>query len=348
MNMRPVLSFAIRRLVGTGVGTTISARCDKDKDKLLHDTIDIAYEGCAMSLAGLSLRDLEYLLAVAEHRHFGRAADRCGVSQPALSSQIRKLESLLGTPVFERLPGRVLITARGEAVLARATAVVREARALLLAARAEEAPLAGPFRLGAIPTLGPYLLPHLLRPIREAFPAMRPVLSEARTAELRDSLKSGALDAALCCAGPVDAALRSLPLFLEPFLLMHAPGPAPATPGTLPPPDELLLLEEGHCLHDQTLAICGMEAPRGARHATGLEMLRHMVAAGEGTSLMPALAAATLGPVEGLVAFTPLPEGVGREVTLLIRASDPRAAAMDALAALMRDGSPAVERPLAG
>lgn len=290
-----------------------------------------------MSLAGLSLRDLEYLLAVAEHRHFGRAAERCGVSQPALSSQLRKLESLLGTPVFERLPGRVLVTPRGEAILSHAAAVVREAQALLLAARAERAPLDGPFRLGAIPTLGPYLLPHLLRPMRTAFPAMRPVLSEARTAELRDSLKSGALDAALCCEGLPDPALRPLPLFFEPFLLMHPPA---AAPDILPLPGELLLLEEGHCLRDQALAACGLGAPLGTRHATGLEILRHMVAAGEGASLMPALAARALGPMEGMVDLTPLPEGMGREVVMLIRASDPRAAALEDLAALIRNAAP--------
>jgi len=290
-----------------------------------------------MSLAGLSLRDLEYLLAVAEHRHFGRAAEYCGVSQPALSAQIRKLEGLLGLPVFERLPGRVLVTPRGATVLEHAASVVREAHALLLAVRAEEAPLAGPFRLGAIPTLGPYLLPHLLRPMREAFPTMRPVLSEARTAELRAGLLSGAIDAALCCVGPPDAALRALPLFAEPFLLMHPPGPAPAR---LPDPDSMLLLEEGHCLRDQALAACGFGAAGGTRHATGLDMLRHMVAAGEGISLMPAIAAAALGTVPGLVAYSPLPEEAGREVVLLVRASDPREEALHALAALIRGSLP--------
>ncbi|MBP0492361.1 LysR substrate-binding domain-containing protein [Pararoseomonas indoligenes] len=300
-----------------------------------------------MSLAGLSLRDLEYLLAVAEHRHFGRAAESCGVSQPALSAQVRKLEALLNLPVFERLPGRVLVTARGEVVLARAAVVVREARALLMAARAGEAPLAGPFRLGAIPTLGPYLLPRILRPLREAFPPMRPVLSEARTAELRDALKAGTLDAALCCAGPADPALRALPLFLEPFLLMRAPGQPAREPACLPGEGELLLLEEGHCLRDQALAACGIGAPPGLRHATGLDMLRHMVAAGEGTSLMPAMAAAALGPVEGLVEYEPLPAGVGREVVLLVRASDPRAAALEALAAVVRDAAPSMEAVVA-
>lgn len=298
-----------------------------------------------MSLAGLSLRDLEYLLAVAEARHFGRAATRCGVSQPALSAQIRKLEALLGVTVFERTPGRVLVTPKGEAVLARAARLVAEARALLQFARQEEAPLAGPFRLGAIPTLGPYLLPHLLRPMREAFPAMRPVLSEAQTAQLVEGLRSGALDVALCCTDVEDPTLTATPVFFEPFLLMHPPDEMPAWPPQADA-EEMMLLQEGHCLRDQVLAACGPAAPQGLRHATGLEMLRHMVASGEGCSLMPALAAAALGPMEGLVTYTPLEAGVGREVVMLTRGSDPRGPALARLAQLMRRLAPPPARAI--
>lgn len=302
-----------------------------------------------MSLAGLSLRDLEYLLAVAETRHFGRAAERCAVSQPALSAQIRKLEGLLGVTVFERQPGRVLVTPRGEAVLAHAARLVADARALLLLARQEEAPLAGPFHLGAIPTLGPYLLPHLLRPMRETFAAMRPVLSEAHTAQLVEGLKSGTLDAALCCTDVQEPGLHAEPVFFEPFLLMHQPDRVPAWP----PPDaeeeeEVLLLQEGHCLRDQTLALCSPAARPALRHATGLELLRHMVAAGEGWSLMPALAAAMLGPIEGLVTYTPPGDGSGREVALLTRSTDPRGSALSRLAELLRGIAPAPARALPG
>lgn len=297
-----------------------------------------------MSLAGLSLRDLEYLVAVAECRHFGRAAARCGVSQPALSAQIRKLEALLGVAVFERAPGRVLVTERGEAVLERARVVLAEARALLAAARDSAAPLAGPFRLGAIPTLGPYLLPHVLKPMREAFAAMRPILSEARTTELLAQLRDGALDAALTCLPQQDPALAVHPLFREPFLMMHPPGVRPAWPpggaGALDEGDDvppLVLLEEGHCLRGQTLAVCGDAMPRAARHATGLETLRHMVAAGEGVSLMPGLAAEMLGTMGGLVAYTPIPgPDASREVGLIVRRSDPRARHLAALAELVR------------
>src|SRR5918993_4588125 len=126
-----------------------------------------------MSLAGLSLRDLEYLVAVAECRHFGRAAERCGVSQPALSAQIRKLESWLGATVFERAPGRVLLTGQGAALLQQVQGVLAEARGLVELARASGAPFAGAFRIGAIPTIGPYFLPLALRPMRKSFPDMR-------------------------------------------------------------------------------------------------------------------------------------------------------------------------------
>ena len=287
-----------------------------------------------LSLAGLSLRDLEYLVAVAECRHFGRAAERCGVSQPALSAQVRKLESWLGVTVFERAPGRVLLTGEGAALLHRVQGVLAEARSLVEMARAAGTPFAGAFRIGAIPTVGPYFLPHALRPMREAFPEMRPVVSEARTADLLAGLKGGALDAALLCLPQDDPALALFPLFFEPFLMMHAAAEAaPAWPED--GGEAMLVLEEGHCLRDQTLAICGLQAPPGRRHAAGLELLRQMVAAGEGYALMPALAVAALGEVPSL-GYGPLAPDVGREVALACRRSDPRAAHLAALAGLLR------------
>jgi LysR family hydrogen peroxide-inducible transcriptional activator len=299
-----------------------------------------------MSLAGLSLRDLEYVVAVADCGHFGRAAARCAVSQPALSAQVRKLEAFLGVTIFERTPGRVLVTPRGEAVLERARQLLAEAGALLAAARNAGAALAGAFRLGAIPTLGPYLLPHVLKPLRQAFPEMQLVLSEARTAELVADLRDGRLDAALACLPVEEPALLPLPLFREPFVLMHPPGTAPAWP--LPLAGEgLVLLAEGHCLRDQTLSACGPEAPRATRHATGLEMLRYMVAAGEGVSLMPVLAAAGLGEMDGLVTYSPLRDpDAARDVALLTRASDPRRAELARMARLLRSHVPGPAMPL--
>ena len=260
------------------------------------------------------------------------------MSQPALSSQVRKLESWLGVTVFERAPGRVLLTGQGAALLNSAQALLAEARGLVELARAAGTPFAGAFRIGAIPTIGPYFLPHALRPMREAFPEMRPLVSEARTADLLAGLKDGALDAALLCLPQPDAVLALHPLFFEPFVMMHAAEAPPGWPED--GGDAMLVLEEGHCLRDQTLAICGLQAPPGRRHAAGLELLRQMVAAGEGYALMPALAAAALGEVPSL-GYSPLAADVGREVALAFRRSDPRAAHLTALAGLLRRIAPA-------
>jgi LysR family hydrogen peroxide-inducible transcriptional activator len=276
-----------------------------------------------MSLAGLSLRDLEYAVTVAECGHFGRAAARCNVSQPALSAQIKRLEQMLGLRLFERTRKGVLLTPAGEAVIARARVITAEARKLIAAARSTGVALSGPVRLGAIPTVGPYVLPHVLRPYRQHFPQMQLVLSEGRTGDLEERLLDGQLDAMLAC-GPIDhAALHTLPLFFEPFLIAHPPAITPVWPPANAA-EAFVLLEEGHCLRDQTLAACGPNLPGVIRHATGLDLLRHMVAAGEGISLMPALAARALGEIEGLLTYTPGPPGAGRLVVLAIRASDPR------------------------
>ena len=170
-----------------------------------------------MTLAGLSLRDLEYLMAVAETLHFGRAAELCGVSQSALSMQVKKVEGLLGTAIFERTSKRVLITPRGAVLLRQAGIVVGEARRLLALAKSWDGPLCGPFRLGAIATLGPYLFPHVLSALRRRFPRLALSLKEARTRELLDDLQGGKLDAALL-SPPVDEPnIALLPLFFEPF-----------------------------------------------------------------------------------------------------------------------------------
>ncbi len=300
-----------------------------------------------MSLAGLSLRDLEYLVAVAENLHFGRAARSCAVSQPALSAQIRKLEAFLGLTVFERIPGRVMVTERGVGVIEGAHTVLTAARMLLDAAREHQEPLAGPFHLGVIPTLGPYLLPLALRSQRDAFPAMQVMISEGRTADIEQQLRLGTLDALLACLPQDDPAFQSHPLFYEPFLLMHPTDHEPTWP--LCPLDHgLMLLEEGHCMRDQVNGHCSVFPPGARRHAAGLEMLRHMVAAGEGLSLVPALAARTLGSMDGLVAYTPVADAaVGRQVALVARRTDPRTGHLAKLAALLRKIVPPPAQPLA-
>ena len=296
-----------------------------------------------MSLSGLSLRDLEYLVAVAELRHFGRAARQCGVSQPALSAQVRKLEAFLGLEVFERASSGVLLTSRGGVVVAAARDLLDRARDLVDQARTGGGTLlSGPLRLGAIPTIGPYLLPPVLRRLREAFPDIQPILSEARSEELATALRADALDAALFCLPLTDPLLHAFPLFTEPLLLMHA-AQAVLPPWPLRTAEaRLLMMAEGHCLNDQALAACGRDVPIAGRPATGLEMLRHMVAAGEGLALVPALAAASLGTMDGLLCYTQpeeLPGGPpaspARVVALVVRRSDPRTAAFSRLADLL-------------
>lgn len=293
-----------------------------------------------MSLAGLSLRDLEYVLAVAEFGHFGRAADHCGVSQPALSAQIRRLEETLGVVIFERNHRRVLVTKSGDRIIAHARQVIAEARALLEAAQSIDGALHGDFRLGAISTVGPYLLPYALKSIRSAFPAIHLILNEGRTSELLEKLQNGSLDALVACAPLNERGLVVHELFFEPFVLAHSPQ----CPALWPLPEtgeELVLLEEGHCLRDQTLMACGPVAPRAKRHATGLEMLRHMVAAGEGVSLMPALAAKALGGLDDLVVYTALPDDqAGRQVVLAVRHADPRCEHLARLADVIRESVP--------
>ncbi len=288
-----------------------------------------------MSLAGLSLRDLEYVVAVADCGHFGRAAQQCNVSQPALSAQIRRLETLLGLTLFERTKRGVLVTAAGAPVVARARFLTDEARKLLALARGAGETLSGPVRLGAIPTVGPYVLPFVLKAFRDAFPEMRLILGEGRTADLIEKLSTGDLDAVMAC-GPLDApGLKVEPLFFEPFMIAHAPGARPAWPldGRQ---GEFVLLEEGHCLRDQTLAACGPIIPGAIRHTTGLDLLRHMVAASGGISLIPALAAHALGEIAGLLTYTPAPADAGRQVVLAMRASDPRLDQFARLAELTR------------
>jgi len=292
-----------------------------------------------MTLAALSLRDIEYLVSVGEHRHFGRAAEACAVSQPTLSAQIQKLEALLGCAVFERTSRRVLVTAQGEIILRQARAVLAEAHRLLDLARSQEKPLSGPCRIGAIPTLGPYLFPQILRPLRSTYPALELVLSEARTAELLDRLATGTLDVALLSPPlPADGFVQAA-LFFEPFLLACPPAfrPAAATAalGRLDP-DRLLLLEEGNCLRDQALALCGHVRP-GRLHGTSLETLRHMIAAGAGYSLLPALALDDRPGLDGLIGYFGFDDPrVGREIALVWRASDMRGDQFHLLAETIR------------
>jgi LysR family hydrogen peroxide-inducible transcriptional activator len=285
----------------------------------------------------MNLQDLRYLLALAEHRHFGRAATACGVSQPTLSVQIRKLEELLGVALFERASKTAAPTAACEQLIGHARAAVAEVEAMLAVAGNLRDPLAGRFRLGVIPTLAPYLLPLIFAPLRAALPALAVEPWEDQTAALLDRLRAHELDAVLLATELDGPDLCSLPLFAEPFLAALPPdhplaGRAVVAEADLAP--DILVLADGHCLRDQTLAACGNSgALGGALRAAGLSTLLNMVAAGYGTTLVPALAAGAAQDA-GIV-LRPLAARAGRIVRIAWRAHFPRRDAVDAVGAVI-------------
>ncbi|MBE7200269.1 MAG: LysR family transcriptional regulator [Parafilimonas terrae] len=298
-----------------------------------------------MNLSGLSLRDLEYVVAVADEGHFGRAAERCNVSQPTLSVQVRKLEGTLGLALFERSNRRVLLTESGQAIVRQARTVLAEAQRLLaLANEGRGSPLTGRLALAAIQTLGPYFFPLVLRSLRATFPLLSLSLFESRTADILDGLRDGRIDAALVSLPLNPGSLSVSPLFIEPFHLA-CPAEHPLaqggalSAGAIAGPD-LLLLDEGNCLRDQAIAACGAGSSAG-RHATSLETLRSMVAAGAGYTLLPALAVPSGPDPSGLTVVRTFDvDGPGRTIALAWRASDPRAAGLAHLAAFFRAHAP--------
>lgn len=244
----------------------------------------------------MNLRDLQYLIAVADLRSFNQAADKCHVSQPALSNQIRKLEETLGVILFERNNKRVMITESGEQIVTLARRILSQVDDMHEIARSAQDPLTGKFRLGAFPTLSAYIFPDLVPKIVRSMPKLKLVLVEEKTHVLLERLKRGELDAALLALPVTDDQLDAELLFEDEFLLAVQPTHPLAKHQTVTQDDlhhyRLLLLDEGHCLRDQALSVCqlaGMEEEQDFR-ATSLETLRQMVKAGTGITLMPKIA----------------------------------------------------------
>ena len=281
----------------------------------------------------MNLRDLRYLVAVAEHEHFGRAARACGISQPTLSVQVRKLEELLGVALFERTSKAVAPTAACARLIGHARAAVAEAEAMLAVARDMRDPLAGQFRLGIIPTLAPYLLPLVFAPLRAALPALEVEPWEDQTSALLERLRAHELDAALLATEVDGPDLASLELFAEPFLAALPPDHPLAGRAEVAEADlarDILVLADGHCLRDQTLAACGHNgALGGALRASSLSTLLNMVAAGYGTTLIPGLAAG--GAQDAGIVLRKLATPAGRTVRIAWRAHYPRRAAVQAV-----------------
>jgi LysR family hydrogen peroxide-inducible transcriptional activator len=245
----------------------------------------------------VNLRDLGYLVAVADHRHFGRAAEACFVSQPTLSTQIKKLEKELGVELIERNPRQILLTPAGDAIVARARLVLGEVDDIRTIARLSHDPESGTIRLGLFPTLAPYLLPHVVPGVHARYPDLELLLVEEKTEVVLERLRQGTLDVGVLALPVHDDQLHQEYLFTEDFVLAVPAGhPLAATEGpvdvTVLAGENLLLLEEGHCLRDQALAVCQLAgaSERAGFRATSLETLRQMVAAGVGVTLLPELA----------------------------------------------------------
>lgn len=292
----------------------------------------------------MTLQDLRYVVAIAEHGHFGRAAAACDVAQPTLSIQVKQLERQLGVTLFERTTKSVSVTAIGAEIVARARHVLAEVDAILSVGQLRSGPLSGDFSLGVIPTLGPYVLPWLVPALKHDYPALHLVLREDLTDPLLERLGSHRLDAALLALPLPNDRLQTLPLFDEPFWFA-APKQRTPDPGVMREEElrgqPLLLLTEGHCLRDQALAICGTSArePDSDFRATSLETILQMVATGLGSTLLPAMACP--GVRARPVSIRPLAAGLGRRIGLVWRRSDPRPGDMHLLARTLCDHLPA-------
>lgn len=279
-----------------------------------------------MDVSALTLRDIQYLLAVAEHNHFGKAALACHVSQPALSAQIKKVESVLGQTIFERGQRQVRVTPVGQEIVRAARGVWSAAEMLALSASRMSAPMSGILKLAAIATLGPYFWPHVLLPIRRAFPKLKLILREGLTDQLIGLLRAGELDAVLASPTFDSSGLTETPLFFEKFLAVLPAGHALSEKDELQSrdlnPGDMVLLEEGHCLKDQTLDLCPANRRGSIRqtHATSIETLRQLVATGMGYTLLPSLSITKGAGLRGLLEYRPLANPrMGRQICMYSR-----------------------------
>jgi LysR family hydrogen peroxide-inducible transcriptional activator len=296
----------------------------------------------------ITLRQLRYLSALARHGHFGRAAEACAVTQPALSMQIRDLERTLGVAVVERRPGEVMLTDVGREIARRADDVLTASRDLVDFARHRGGLLTGRLTLGVIPSLAPYLLPRILPLLQTRFPELRLELRETQTRQLVEDIKSGALDAAMLALPVGEPDIDTIALFEDLFLLAVPSGdPRPeATRVAAEDIDQsrLILLEDGHCLRDQALAFCATAAlSRGAGAggtafgASSLTTVMQMVAGGYGVTLIPQIAADVErrdDRVKFLRLKNPQP---GRSIGLAFRRTSPRKADFAALGEVVKE-----------
>ena len=293
-------------------------------------------------MADIKLKDLRYLVAVAHEKHFGRAAERCFVSQPTLSAQLKKLEQYLGVQLIERQPNNVSLTDAGAQIAARARRILEASDEVVTLARAHRDPLAGRLRLALLPTIGPYLLPRVSQALRRALPRLELRLYEYQTAPMLEKLRSGELDVGVLALPVGLEGLEARELYAEPFTLAlpqrHRLAKREQVQVSDLENETLLLLEEGHCLRDQALEICSRVGAGESQdfRATSLETLRQMVATGAGVTLLPKLATqGAYGDARGVVVLpfaTPAPV---RRVGAVWRKTTARGPAIEAVCKLI-------------
>jgi LysR family hydrogen peroxide-inducible transcriptional activator len=289
-------------------------------------------------MTDLKLKDLRYLVALADERHFGRAAQSCFVSQPTLSAQLKKLEDYLGVQLIERNPGQVTLTEPGEQIVARARRILEASDEVVTLARSHRDPLAGKLRLAVLPTIGPYLLPRLTREIRKSLPRLELRLYEFQTSVMLEKLHAGAIDVGILALPVAMDGLESRTLYHEPFTVAMPEHHRLAKRQTVRVEDlkdeSLLLLDDGHCLRDQALEVCsrvGLQEKQDFR-ATSLETLRQMVATGAGITLLPEMASqGAYGKAQGVVVRPFAKPAPSRKIGAVWRKTSARLKAIEAI-----------------
>lgn len=294
----------------------------------------------------LTLRQMHYAAVLSETGHFGRAAERCHVTQPALSQQIRQVEQICGTALFDRLGKSVRLTPFGREFLGRARVVLEAADALAAFAEGHAGHPERPIRFGLIPTVAPYLLPEIFPALAEHLPELAFTISENRTDQLLAGLEDGTLDIALIGTEPPQDGARLVvaPLFEDPFVLATSRHEVTSVPISLSSlaPERILLLDEGHCFRDQTIAACRLDGERGTRTfaATSLSTIVEFVANGQGVTLLPQIALRKEAS-DARIAIHDLDEpGAGRTLSLVWRDATPFAATYERIVEVIRDGRP--------
>jgi LysR family transcriptional regulator, hydrogen peroxide-inducible genes activator len=292
----------------------------------------------------MTLTELKYIVAVARERHFGRAAEACFVSQPTLSVAIKKLEEELGTQIFERRTSEVTTTPAGERIVSQAQRVLDEAGRIKEIARQGKDPLSGPLRLGVIYTIGPYLLPSLVRQLLKDAPQMPLLLTENFTVKLLELLKNGEIDVAIMALPLPETGLLMQAVYDEPFIIavprLHPWAKRKSVPSEDLKKETMLLLGSGHCFRDHVLEVCP-ELSRFSSSAEGiqktfegssLETIRHMVGSGLGVTVLPMMSVPEKPPRDSLLNYVPFkPPAPDRRVVLAWRKSFTRVLAVEAL-----------------